>query len=42
MAKMVLSAKAAKKDGKRIKESEDFKKASQALEDALNAHFNKK
>lgn len=39
---MVLTAKTAKKDGKRIKDSEDFKVASQALEDSLKAIFKQK
>ena len=42
MAKMILAAKTAQKDGKRIKDCADFKSASDALEDAIGAFLNKK
>lgn len=42
MAKMVAVAKKAKSEGKRIKDSTDFQKASDAVEDLLTKILDKK
>ena len=39
---MIVAAKAAKKDDKRIKEDDAFKKASDDLEEAITAFLKKK